>query len=499
MRNKHNLIARRARHAVVVAMAATLAAAMLFPGLSAIAEGDAGNTAYLPVVSKPAASTPSPTPGPIGQYTRRVNAPYFNVPDVLETATFMQMAIFWFGQVTERDNYTDVRVGFNNDELVIYTATFDRLLYFDTTPSAGDLTNWDAVSLYLHQEGAPANTLTGKSLRVDVQYSESNSAQYQATYGGATGAWTPANVPVRTFTTYRGGSPNSGEEGNGWAAHIRVPFASLGISRPQEGTTWRIAVINHDRKESGSQSPRKTWPSAISDTDPTTWGVLHFGLPVYTPPSSSPGGTVEIRHRLNGATVTDANVGGYTVCGKDPAMYWKEWGTLTWADYVQPPQGDFNIQNQSDISDWPCFAKYYITFPLAQIPPGKVIRSATLTLHQFGNSQPRDATRSLIQLLSVGEDWPKATLNWNNAPLAVENVGRGWVDPLATSAAFPGVARTLDASYAVAQAYAVGQPLRLALYSADSDYHSGKYFVSSETGDWNAAGRPNLTVVWGNP
>jgi len=23
-----------------------------------------------------------------------------------------------------------------------------------------------------------------------------------------------------------------------------------------------------------------------------------------------------------------------------------------------------NVQNQSDISDWPCFSKYYVTFPL---------------------------------------------------------------------------------------------------------------------------------------
>jgi hypothetical protein len=51
----------------------------------------------------------------------------------------------------------------------------------------------------------------------------------------------------------------------------------------------------------------------------------------------------------------------------------------------------------------------------------------------------------------------------------------------------------------VAQAYGKGQPLRLAMYSADSDYHSGKYFTSSETGDWNAEGRPLLTVVWGSP
>jgi hypothetical protein len=43
----------------------------------------------------------------------------------------------------------------------------------------------------------------------------------------------------------------------------------------------------------------------------------------------------------------------------------------------------------------------------------------------------------------------------------------------------------------------VGGPLRLALYEADSAYHSGKYFVTSNTGDWNAVARPTLAVVWG--
>jgi len=33
------------------------------------------------------------------------------------------------------------------------------------------------------------------------------------------------------------------------------------------------------------------------------------------------------------------------------------------------------------------------------------------------------------------------------------------------------------------------------LYEADSAYHSGKYFTSSDTGDWNEAGRPTLQVI----
>jgi hypothetical protein len=202
-----------------------------------------------------------------------------------------------------------------------------------------------------------------------------------------------------------------------------------------------------------------------------------------------------IRHNLNGASVVDADVGGGSNCGQavDPDFF-DEWGDSNYAG-----EGDLNVQNQGDVADWPCFSKYYVTFPLDAIPSGKVILSATLALHQFGNAgyEPGDALRSLIQVLTVAEDWDEATLTWNNAPLAVENVSRAWVDPLSSFPGWPGVPREWDVSLAVAEAYASGSPLRLAMYSADYAYHSGKYFVSSDTGDWNAVGRPTLTVVWG--
>ena len=190
-------------------------------------------------------------------------------------------------------------------------------------------------------------------------------------------------------------------------------------------------------------------------------------------------------------------MGGYTTCGGN-TDYWTEWGTTTWATY-NSERSDFNVQNQSDISDWPCFARYYITFPLTTVPATKVIRSATLTLYQIGNSNPALAQPSLLQVLTVAGSWTQATATWNNTPQAVSNVGRGWINPLSQHPGFPGVARNLNISLAVAQAYTTGEPLRLVLYTADDDYHSGKYFVASGTGEWNAVGRPTVTVEWGNP
>jgi hypothetical protein len=64
---------------------------------------------------------------------------------------------------------------------------------------------------------------------------------------------------------------------------------------------------------------------------------------------------------------------------------------------------------------------------------------------------------------------------------------------------WPGVPHIWNVSKAVADAYRENTSLQLVFYSSDSDYHSGKYFVASETGDWNATGRPTLEVTYGDP
>ena len=131
------------------------------------------------------------------------------------------------------------------------------------------------------------------------------------------------------------------------------------------------------------------------------------------------------------------------------------------------------------------------------MPPGKTIVSATLTLHQYGNAgDAGQAEPSWIQVLTTNADWQENSITWNNAPLAWENIGGTWVNPVLAMPQWPGIAWSWDVSYAVASAYANGQSVRLILYEADSAYHSGKYFVSSDTGDWNIEGRPRLDIYW---
>ncbi|MEJ5345958.1 MAG: DNRLRE domain-containing protein [Chloroflexus sp.] len=434
-------------------------------------------------------------PSPEPQYL--INAPYFPVSSVTNER-FEQMAIFWFGQLSRSTNYTDVRVGYNDNALFLYLASFDRQLWYDTTPSPTDLTAWDAATLLI--DTANGTQLSAASFRFVAQLRNGNTPDpaYQLSQRGTGGSWTTTAVAFSSIPGWRGDrlNDNNDSEDRGWAMTFQIPFTSLGLSgRPPDGTRWRMALILHDRDDAtGSSIPNQVWPPALNANQPSTWGGIRFGLPVYTPPSVSATQTFQIRHGLNGVTVVDAGIGGVNpyMCD-DSGNYWD-----TWPNRPRPAdQADISIQNQADIADWPCFAKYYITFPLNSLPPGRTVISATLVLSQMGNAEPSQAQRSLIQALLVGEDWSPATLTWNNAPLVRENIGSGWVDPIP---GFPGdwtrlPKRTIDVTRGVVQAYTSGQPLRLALYSADSAYHSGKYFVSNGTGDWNAANRPTLIVV----
>jgi hypothetical protein len=177
--------------------------------------------------------------------------------------------------------------------------------------------------------------------------------------------------------------------------------------------------------------------------------------------------------------------------------YFGEWGDTNYAGIQR-----VNVQNQYSLADWPCFSKIYLTFPLDKIPRGKTIQSATLTLHHFGNAgggEYGEGLPSLIQVFRIGQDWDEGSLTWNNAPLAIENVSQAWVEWLSEYPGWPGLPRTWDLSLGVAEAYSEGQPLRLVLYSADSEPHSGKYFLTSDIDANSVEGRPTLKVSWSDP
>lgn len=469
-------------------------AATFEPSGPVTANGPTTTTVYLPVIQK---QFPPPPPGP------RFHIPYLDVADIFGPGgRYFEMTAFWFGQVTPTANYADVRVGFTDLGLSIDLGVIDRLLWYDPTPNPASLTDWDAATLYLDTSGSSGTLPTSSAFRLVAQAAPEwePRTNYQLAFQGNGSGWTTTTLPFTTTTVWRGDAFNNLIEDHGWHLEFTVPFSSLGLAgRPVDGSEWRFAVNLHDSDEAvGNLIPDQNWPPAMHPDQPATWGKLAFGLPTYSPPSATLEDSRTLRHGVDGVSVPDGAVGGHSTCGLGLNL-WTQWGNMVYNPYDQ-----FNIQNQRDISDWPCFSKYYVTFPLDSLPINKVILTATLTLHQFGGSAstpdcPSPPNRSLIQSFTLAEDWDPATLNWNNAPLPNATAGRAWVDPLASFPGWPGIPWDWDMTQAVAQAYASGEPLRLVLYSADLSCHSGKYFSASEAGDWNVEARPALQVFWGIP
>lgn len=423
---------------------------------------------------------------------RRVYVPY----DVSIT----EATPFWFGQVTPSENYTDGRIRYTDDNLILTLGIIDRLVWYDTTPSPSELGAWDSASLYLCRGGNVGSAPATDCFRFDAQvdWVESERAAFQAAYQGDGSQWVSASVVFTTSAGLNGNAPNDTTDDRGWMLYYTIPFASLGLSAPPaHGTVWGLGLAVHDRDSvAGPSLADQVWPEMLETLRPATWGQLIFGLkPAYAPASALPGGTAVIRHGVNGAEVMDADVGGSSVCGATAGPdFFPTWGALNYVGKTF-----LNIQHLDPISEWPCFSKYYVTFPLDSVPEGKVVLSATMTLYQFGNAgEGLDPQPSFIQVFTINEDWEESILTWNNAPLAGDYVAATWVDPLNVLPSWPGIPRHWDVSSAVAEAYTAGEPLRLVLYSPDWAFHSGKYFYSSDIGG-GGEGRPTLTVAWGQP
>jgi len=419
----------------------------------------------------------------------RVNAPYFGA-DVV----FAESGVFWFGRVTPSENYADVRVGYTASSLWIHVNIIDRRLWYDTSPSAATLTDWDSVTLYLDKRGNTDGTPTTDSYRFDAQLNHwEPRTNWQASYHGNGSGWVSQSLSLLTYNNWHGDAPNTNADDHGFYMAYYIPFSSFGLSGPPApGTIWGLGLAVHDRDAgAGALNPDTVWPPNLVTTQPSSWGQLRFGMPTYRLPGpvTQQGSTV-IRQGLNGP-VSDAVVGGNTLCGGSPNDDWNRWGNLNYAhDTV------LNAQNVGQVSEWPCFSKVFMTFPLSAVPAGKQIISATLKLHHRGNPGPAPDP-SYIQVLTIGQDWDENTITWNNAPQARENLGGVWIPSLPAAPPEPGIPYQWNISRAVAEAYAAGEPLRLAVYSADEPFHSGRYFHSSDVEDLNAQGRPTLTVVWG--
>jgi hypothetical protein len=426
--------------------------------------------------------------------------PRINAPRFASTVPFTEAGLGWFGSVGPLQNYADARVAYTDTELWVTLSIVDQWLFVDeaATRTPASLETWDAATLLVDTSGAATLAPSATSFRFVASLNWSRPrTDYQAVYSGAGGTWTL--LPASSFTTeaaWRGDAPNTtgpGGADRGWTVTFHVPYAAVGLAGPPgAGTSWKLGFVVHDKDTAGGGSTATAWPTASVRDQPVSWGELGFGLRAFVAAGATSPQTYTIRHNLGGQVVADAMVGGGSTCGTSD--YFNTSGALNYAGSTT-----LVVQNQRDIADWPCFSKTYIDFPLGTLPPGKVVVSATLTVYQFGGSDPTQAQRSLVQVFTVEGAWDESTITWNNAPPPMENVSRSWVDVIPSMLPWPGAARTWDVSWAMGRAYRQAAPvLRLALYEADAAYHSGKYFTSSDTGEWNAVGRPTLQVVLGD-
>lgn len=444
-------------------------------------------TIYLPLISKKLNST-----GNIRQ-----NAIYLS-----DKTWEMPSSIFWFGKVTRFENYVDVRTGYTDTNVIIRFEVFDRLLWYDINPTRGELAQYDAISLYLRPAGVFGSSPDAGTYQFVAQsHPDYGMGTFHAEYRGNGSQWVATDVPYELSVGYQGeGGYNQTQNDNrGWVMTFKIPYSSLGLSgKPADSTTWGMAVTLHDRDDSNGPLAANNWPPDMIASQPFTWAELGFGLPTYTAPDIQNMKSISIRQDLNGAIVPDASVGGSTICG-DGTEFFSQWGDTPESFYASSTVNNtqVNIQNQANVEDWPCFAKYYISFPMEAVPAGKVIRSAKLVMSLFGNSDPISAEGSVIHVMMAGSDWNESTLTWNNAPLSVENYAATFVDPLRNYPGDQGVTQEWMISAAVARAYRVGDPLRLILYSSDWSKHSGKYFFAS---NYSIAGsRPTLIITYGDP
>ncbi len=482
----------------------------------------------------------------------RVNIPHTNtVPDTLPTPhqplstldgdfydkiTFPDGGMFWLGDIDKVNNYSDVRIKYNDDHLYIRVNVNDEMLFCNVQDDFNctnlNPTAWDAVTVYINTDTTPSSALGNNSYRFIRQFTHEwmDSTYYQHGFESNGSSWEATTLDFHTLGHYRGvGNYNSGQASHGWWAAYEIPFSALGISgKPGHGTVWRMAVAVHDR-DTSTGIPAindKIWPADVNFSQPNTWGELHFGTaPAYSPPATVANQTLTITHDpANNMDFQDTHVGGHANCAAhvDPFYHvgtdmFRDFGDVNFGaaafDFYNQQTGNtevislshLNVQGQEDVADWNCQSKIMIEVELDPVPAGKQIVDAKLELNMFGNAGgagwavPPDT--SYIQAFSSMEDWNENTVTWNNAPYAAENISGTWVVPLDADE-FPNnythipVKYEWDVSKIVAEAYATGEPARIILYSADVARHSGKYFWSSME---NAPERiPKLHVTYGD-
>jgi hypothetical protein len=446
----------------------------------------------------------SPTPAADVQSVQAATVRRVNVTYDME---FSQTAIFWFGvdsgpQQMPGRNYADVRVRYTATGLQIKVIGIDYYLWYDDRDQTGDLTQYDSVAIYLdtgHDRASAPKTDDYYFLLGARNWEDP--ARYRRQAQGNGSAWNTAWAANWTNNFYgaweNGGgyNLNNSHVDYGWDGTFIIPWSVFGLTNPPaDGSLWGLGVQVYDRDSGASNgmAAPQFWPETFNANNPATWGELHFGAPSYTPPPGSPAGTIAIQAQNDDGNdnVEDAWVGG------GPHGLSGHMGNGS--DLNHGTDRDLFVGNEQMPVHFPYFDKSFFRFSLASVPAGKTIQSAKLYLYHWGNANPVEAVDSWVHLFTIRDAWAENTITWNNAPLAFENVAMSWMDPIRGGGfADPPKEYFWDASQAVAEAYAAGQPVSIAIYSSDVDQHSNRYLYGSEADQGLKAYRPKLVITYG--
>jgi len=439
---------------------------------------------------------------------RRVNAPYLTSQPSGEV-DWTQSAIFWFGineQGIPSKNYVDIRAAYTMEGLRIHAMVVDYYLWLDKNPTpTTDLTQWDAIAIYLdtQKDGATSPQTDDYYFLLGAHHNTiEDPAKFNRQARGTGSGWNTGWNGNWSFQSLMEWGCEPGRNSNvcgidyGWMGTFVIPWDTLGLSGvPSQGTVWGLGVQLYDRDDNppaGYVDP-EYWPETFNTDNPASWAELHFGYANYNPPFAQITGSTIIRAAsVSDSTVEDSWMGGGGTCSS---------GHNGGSEINHGDSTDLYIGNEIRPTHFPCFNKSFLRFQLGSVPAGKTIISAELTLHLWGNAglPAEPAQPSWVHLFTISDPWEEMTIHWNNAPLAQENTAASWVNPYSLEdIVWPGDPYTWDATQAVAEAYAHGQPLSIALYSSDKDQHSSKYLKASETGDWNYLARPTLEIIWGD-
>ena len=192
--------------------------------------------------------------------------------------------VIWFGEVRNTENYVDVRVAYNREELFLRLHVFDRRCWYDRYAPFDEPTQWDAAAIYLNLTGNVGSVPTPQTYRFVAQfdyYPKPPDETKTDVYRGNGSGWSPIEVPFTLISSYTGHEPNDDGDDRGWTAVIRIPFSSLGLQEmPNTGSIWGLSIVNYDRDDAnGATVDYKTWPRSPDFNQPASWGQLRFGKP----------------------------------------------------------------------------------------------------------------------------------------------------------------------------------------------------------------------------